>query len=77
MGVISGMESLDTLLQLITQVYATNPIFGLIATFVTLASGIAAVTPTPKPTSVLGKLYKVIDFLALNIGAAKDKGDGK
>jgi len=37
------------------------------------ASFIAAVTPTPKDDVWIGKLYKLIDVLALNIGKAKEK----
>jgi len=40
---------------------------------VCLASFIAAVTPTPKDDVWIGKLYKFIDILALNIGKAKEK----
>ena len=40
---------------------------------VTAASAIAAVTPTPKDDIWVGKLYKLIDFLAMNIGKAKEK----
>ena len=40
---------------------------------VTVASLIAASTPTPKDDVWIGKLYKFLDFLALNIGKAKDK----
>lgn len=41
---------------------------------VTIASAIAATTPTPKAGSLWAKVYKGIDWLALNIGKAKDKG---
>lgn len=51
-----------------------QPWFGVAAATVTLASAIAAITPTPKPGSVLAKVYAIIDLLALNIGKAKDKG---
>ena len=40
---------------------------------VALASAIAALTPTPKDDNWVGKIYKVIDLLALNVGKAKDK----
>ena len=33
----------------------------------------ASVTSTPKGDKLLAMLYKVIDYLALNIGKAKDK----
>ena len=40
---------------------------------VTVASAVAALTPTPKDDTVVGKAYKVIDWLAINVGKAKDK----
>jgi hypothetical protein len=40
---------------------------------VAAASAIAAVTPTPKDDGFLKKAYVLIDWLALNIGKAKDK----
>jgi hypothetical protein len=44
-----------------------------VTTIVTVASLIAASTPTPKDDAWIGKLYKFVDLLALNIGKAKDK----
>ncbi len=38
---------------------------------VTLASIAAAATPTPKDDGLVRQAYKVIDFLAINIGKAK------
>jgi hypothetical protein len=49
---------------------------GLITLIVTIASLIAASTPTPKDDEWMAKLYKFVDLLALNIGKAKDKGNG-
>jgi hypothetical protein len=40
---------------------------------VAAASAIAALTPTPKDNDLAAKAYKVLDWLALNIGKAKDK----
>ena len=40
---------------------------------VTVASVIAASTPTPKDDQFLGKFYKFIDLIAINIAKAKDK----
>ena len=40
-------------------------------TIVTVASLIAATTPTPKDDEWIAKLYKFIDLLAINIGKAK------
>ena len=42
-----------------------------ITTIVTVASIAAASTPTPKDDEWIGKLYKFVDLLALNIGKAK------
>ena len=39
---------------------------------VTVASLIAATTKTPKDDVWIGKIYKFIDMLALNIGRAKE-----
>jgi hypothetical protein len=61
---------METLIQLLQD----NPYFGVVTAVVALASAIAAVTPTPKAGSVLAKVYAAVDFLALNIGKAKDKG---
>jgi len=47
--------------------------FAIVSAVVTLASVIAAATPTPKAGTVLAKIYSVIDLLALNIGKAKQK----
>ena len=44
-----------------------------VPTIVTVASLIAASTPTPKDDAWIGKLYKFVDLLALNIGKAKQK----
>lgn len=37
------------------------------------ASAICALTPTPKDDAILGKLYKVIETLALVVGRAKQR----
>jgi len=37
------------------------------------ASTLAALTPTPVDDCLLGKLRKVVDLLALNVGNAKTK----
>jgi|TARA_X000001036_G_scaffold418737_1_gene437868 hypothetical protein len=48
-------------------------LIGYITMIVTVASIVAASTPTPKDDVWIGKLYKFIDLLALNIGKAKNK----
>jgi hypothetical protein len=67
--------NLEFITQLVVPVLQANPYFGVFTAVVTLASTIAAVTPTPKKGSKLGMAYKLIDLLALNIGKAKDKGE--
>lgn len=52
----------------------SSPWFTVVTAVVALASAVAAVTPTPKEGTLLAKAYKLIDFLALNIGKAKQKG---
>ena len=44
-----------------------------ITIIVTVASFIAASTPTPKDDKVWAKVYKYLEVLALAIGKAKDK----
>lgn len=41
---------------------------------VTTASAIAALIPTPASNSILGKLYQIVDILALNVLHAKEQG---
>ena len=48
-------------------------IFNIVTAAVALASGIAAVTPTPKDDEWVATIYKYLDVIALNIGMAKDK----
>ena len=61
---------MDTILQL----FQNNPWFGVVTAAIALASAIAAATPTPKKGSFLSKVYAIIDWSAINIGKAKDKG---
>ena len=51
-----------------------NEIIAILTGVVTVASTIAALTPTPKDDSYVGTAYKVVDFLAINVGKAKDTG---
>ena len=45
----------------------------IVTIIVTVASIVAASTPTPKDDLWIGKLYKLIDLFALNVGKAKDR----
>ena len=56
--------------------YLMNNADNLLAVFASIvaaASAIAAITPTPKDDAIASKAYKVLDWLALNVGKAKDK----
>ena len=48
-------------------------IIEIITAGVTLASTVAAVTKTPEDDNWISKIYRILDFLALNIGRAKDR----
>lgn len=54
-----------------------NQYFQVFSALVTFASALAAIIPTPKEGTGLAKIYKVIDFLALNILHAKETGKEK
>lgn len=41
---------------------------------VVLASALAALTPTPAPNTFAGRIYKLLDLLALNFLHAKSTG---
>jgi len=63
-------------MEFIIQFVQDQPWFG-VAAAVLFASSITALTPTPKEGTFLGKVYKVIEVLALNIGKAKEKAAAK
>jgi hypothetical protein len=48
-------------------------LFGIVTAVIAAASAIAALTPTPKDDTIIGKAYKLVDWLALNVFKAKDK----
>jgi len=47
--------------------------FAVLTALVTVASTVAALTPTPKDDAFASKAYKLVDWLAINTGRAKDK----
>ena len=48
-----------------------DELFGVVTAVIAAASAIAALTPTPKDDTFIGKAYKIIDWLALNVFNAK------
>jgi len=50
-----------------------NEWIALIPTIVMCASLICAATETPKDDAVLAKVYKFLDWCALNVGKAKQQ----
>ena len=48
-------------------------LINVVTAIVAAASAVAALTPTPKDNGWVAKAYKIIDWLALNVGKAKDK----
>ena len=61
---------MDLILTLVEAVPAwLTAILGLVAA----ASAITALTPTPRDDEIVGKLYRIVEVLALNIGHAKDR----
>lgn len=51
----------------------TPAILDALFAVIALASGIAAMTKTPADDKLVGKIYRVIDMLALNVGYAKEQ----
>ena len=51
--------------------YVLN-IISVVTGIVCAASIICRLTPTPKDDALIGRLYKIVEIAALNIGKAKD-----
>ena len=47
-------------------------IISLVTGIVCAASIICSLTPTPKDDALIGRLYKIVEIAALNIGKAKE-----
>lgn len=60
------------MLELVTN--NSDVILSTVTGVITIASLIIAGTKTPDPDTVLGKIYKAIEFLSLTIGKAKETG---
>ena len=62
-------------MEVILNLIEDNPWFGVLTAAIALASAITAATPTPKKGTIWAKIYALIDWAAINIGKAKDKGE--
>tara|TARA_R100001443_G_scaffold83424_1_gene90247 strand:- start:1 stop:219 length:219 start_codon:yes stop_codon:yes gene_type:complete len=49
-------------------------IISVVTGIVCAASIICSLTPTPKDDALIGRLYRLIEIAALNIGRAKEPG---
>ena len=47
-------------------------IISVVTGIVCAASIICSLTPTPKDDALIGRVYKIVEIAALNIGKAKD-----
>ena len=70
--ILSGMDVLFEE-QIFNMLNFINEWIALIPTIVMCASLICAATETPKDDAALAKVYKFLDWCALNIGKAKEK----
>ena len=52
----------------------SDVILSTLTGIVTIASIIVAGTRTPSPDTIMGKIYKAVEFLSITIGKAKEKG---
>jgi hypothetical protein len=54
-------------------IQSINEWIAVIPSIVMGASLICALTPTPKDDAIVGKIYRILDWCALNVGKAKEK----
>jgi hypothetical protein len=64
---------MDALMSLANLVHGLPAWLNALTGLVAAASAVSALTPTPKDDRFLGRAYKLLDILALNIGFAKDR----
>jgi len=62
-------------MDMILNFISDKPWFGLVAAVIAAAAAFCAATKTPEAGTWKAKIYGVVEFLALNIGKAKDKTD--
>ena len=69
----SKESPMDSILTTLDAAFTAAPAaLNAAATMIAAASAITAITPTPRDDRLIGKLYAMIDLLALNIGHAKE-----
>ena len=68
---------INTFMDMILEFISDKPWFGLIAAIIAAAAAFCTATPTPKEGTWVSKIYKCVEFLALNIGKAKAKAEVK
>ena len=62
-------------MDMILDFISDKPWFGLVAAVIAAAAAFCAATKTPESGTWKARIYGVVEFLALNIGKAKDKAD--
>ncbi len=50
----------------------SSEFFEIVFAVVSVASLITALTPTPRDDEMVGRIYRIIEAVALNVGHAKD-----
>ena len=65
--------AINTYMETILNFFSDTPWSGVVAAVIAGAAAFCAATPTPAKGSLTSKVYAVVEFLALNIGKAKDK----
>lgn len=69
---------MDTLISVALAIYGhPDVLLEAALALVAVASVVTAVTPTPRDDIFVGKLYKIIETFALNVGHAKEAPPNK
>ena len=71
---ISNNE-INNYMDIILNFISDKPWFGLVAAIIAGAAAFCAATPTPKAGTWKSKIYKIVEFLALNFGQAKKEAE--
>lgn len=64
---------MDSFFNGLSEFFASFPAWlNAILSLMAAASAIAALTPTPADDTIVGRIYKIVEWLALNVGHAKE-----